>query len=436
MGNIQTLVDKFVQRQGYLDKGAGFLAKQFNVKKEIIYKAKEKAREIIHNNQTTELSSIIIEQETQIARLISSKDESDNEGFIKSSTNVFESTRILTQEEIKELAGIDDITCRLGMVWKKLQTSGHWTYSIQVVYMIKDFYSKKELEAKLKEVFPTDIESYKLPKLDFFSTGTAGFVYISDDHVGLNYKDSLYGNQYSAEVYEERMQYLLASILNLSVNLEHMFIVRLGDELDGYNAKTTRYDHDLKSLSNKEQFDIYTKVNKRFYDTILTSGKSQNYTIVNCNNSNHSGKGFSYITNKAIEFYLEAKFPQVNYMHIEKFIGFVEWGNHVIAVTHGKDEEYMKRPMPLNLDDSTDNRLYDLFVTKGFSPKEKWCSLMKGDIHKYNVNEGKFGRYVNIPSVAGGSNWIEHNFGNSRPGALIEYVTKNDDTIISIPIKF
>lgn len=436
MGNIQTLVDRFVQHQGYLAKGAGYLSKQFDVDKKDIYKAKERAREIIYNNESTQLQMVIAEQEEEIARLVSSKDEPDTDGFIKSSTNVFESTRILTQAEIKELAGIDDITCRLGMVWKKLQTNGRWTYSIQVIYMIKDFYSKEELSVKLKEVFPEEVTPFEIPKVNHFDRGTAAFVYIGDDHVGLNYNESLFGNQYSGDIYEQRMRQLAANILNIKFPVEHLYIVRLGDEADGYNGKTTRYDHDLGSQSNKEQFDIYTYVNKKFYDTVFSSGKAKNYTVINCNNSNHTGLGFSYILNKAVEFYLEAKFPEVEFRNVDKFIDFIEWGNHVIGISHGKDEKFMKAPMPLNLDQKTDLYLYDLYDKKGYSPNQRWISTMKADIHKYNVNEGKSGRYVNVPSIAGGSRWIEHNFGNTKPGALIEYYMKEDNTILSIPVRF
>lgn len=59
--------------------------------------------------------------------------------------------------------------------------------------------------------------------------------------------------------------------------------------MDGWNGKTTRYDHDLNSLSNKEQFDIYTIANKIFYDEIFSLGIAKNYNLITLGNSNHTG---------------------------------------------------------------------------------------------------------------------------------------------------
>lgn len=422
---IQALVEQFLSKPAEMGKGAGYLAKRFKTTKENIYEAKEEARKILHGNETANLQNIIAECEDKVARLVGTK--TGLEAGIHSTTKTFESTRILTQEEIKELAGVDGITCRLGLVWNKLQTNGLWTYSIQVVYIAADFYSKNELADRLKEIFPNDIEPVVLPEVDEVAENFALAIYIADDHVGLKYENGLFGNSYSAEIYEERMMKILAKVKNMAQAFAYnkVFIVRLGDEADGYNGKTTRYDHALKSESNQKQFDVYTSVNKKFYDGIFNSGIGKKYEIINCNNSNHSGLGFSHMLNKAVEFYVEAKYPAVKFTQIDKFIGEFEWGNHVIGVTHGKDEEFMKRPMPMQLNESTDLWLYDYYENKGYSPNRRWISTIKGDLHKFNINTGKSGRYVNVPSVAGGSGYIDHNYGNSKPGALLEVYDKN-----------
>jgi len=154
--------------------------------------------------------------------------------------------------------------------------------------------------------------------------------------------------------------------------------------------------------------------------------------IINLNNSNHSGNDYSYIVNKAIESYIEAKYPIVTFINQDKFIDSYTWGDHTFLFTHGKDEKYMKAPMPLNLDAKTDLWLMDF--CKNLSGK--WFSTIKGDLHNYSVNIGKSGRYVNVPSICGGSNWIEHNFGSSNSGALMEIVDKYSKNIVSIPIWF
>lgn len=427
---FDNVYEKFISNPKYLDKGAGFLAKQWNCKKSEIYEAKERAREYLHAGQLSGLKRVIESQEEKIAKYVGSQTDGD------STIKKFESVKPLSPKEIEELAGVDNISTYVARVWDKLLPSGVWTYSIDIRYRVKDFYTREELEAKLKEIFPNKLTPISLPDVQVTEDEAALFVYIADDHAGLQYENSLYGNVYSGDVYRDRIRQLTKKLVSHNEVFKQVFIVRLGDEADGYNAHTTRYDHPLESLSNKEQFDIYTSVNKEFYDTIFASGISEEYSVINCNNSNHTGLGFSYILNKSLEFYIENKFPEVTFQHFNEFIGGVEWGNHVIGLVHGKDEKYMKSPMPLNLDPKTDLWLFEYYDKKGYSPSERYISTIKGDLHKFGINDGRSGRYVNVPSIAGGSPWIEHNFGNTKPGALIEIYNKTSPDVTVIPVRF
>ena len=342
----------------------------------------------------------------------------------------------LSPKEIGQLAGVDNISTFIDRVWSKSHKNGSWTYSILTITKVKDFYSSEELDKKLHSLFyPKDQISWSYKKLSRVDpSNKALFIYIADDHAGINIKDSLHNKEYRGADYATRLLKILEEIKILNQTFEQVYIVRLGDELDGYNGKTTRYDHDLGSLSNKEQFDIYTVANKLFYEELFLSEISENFTIRNLCNSNHSGNGFSYIANKALEFWISAKFPMVKIEHQDKFIDIIEYGNHIIGVCHGKDQKHMQTPMPLNLDYRTDLWLMDYF--KQYQQEGRFLHLIKGDLHKYSVNIGKFGRYVNVPSIANASNWVEHNFGDSKSGAVIEIYKKDKDSIISIPIWF
>lgn len=346
-----------------------------------------------------------------------------------------ESNKPLQPKEIEQLSGADNISIFLERYWVKgPSAAGKWTYTIQLSHKIKDFYNNKELEAKLKEIF-SDVDpaiTTEVVKND--KKETALFIYIADDHTGLQMKGSMYGNDYSGSIYAKRLLRVAEKVQSLNQVFDVLYVVRLGDELDGWNAKTTRYDHDLNSLSNKEQFDIYTTANKIFYNELFSKSLAVDYHIITLNNSNHSGKGYSYIANKALEYWLEGRFPDVKVKYQEKFIDHIQFGNHFIALTHGKDEVYMKSPMPLVLDAKTDLYLMEYF--KKHSPKYSFNSTIKGDIHKHGMQYGKSGRYVNVPSIAGGSNWIEHNFGDTDPGVLLEIYTDDSKDIQTIPIWF
>lgn len=349
----------------------------------------------------------------------------------------FISDKPMNKAQIEELYGIDNITTRLSTYWNKQTSSGKYLVSALIKCTIEDFYSVEELDKKLKELFP-DIKPFVYTK----KTGDgpsdrALFIYIADDHCGNKLKNSIYEKEYSGDVYTQRLSSIVGSIIEWKHEFDEVFVINLGDEVDGWNGKTTRYDHDLDgSLSNKEQFDIYTGGRKIFYDALFTSGIAPKYTVVTLNNSNHAGLGLSYIISKSLEMYIAARYPQVEVINYERFIDFIQWGSHVIGLTHGKDEKLMKSPLPLNLDAKTDLWLFEYYDKLGFSPSEHFVSTVKGDIHKYNVNSGKSGRYVNVPSIAGGSIWIELNFGDTRAGALLEIMEKESPNIISIPIWF
>jgi hypothetical protein len=314
--------------------------------------------------------------------------------------------------------------------WSKVLPNGKFTSSIFSKLISEDEIIRKDLTKDIKEIF-SKTEKFS-GKVKYQESDKALFVYIADDHTGIVLKDSLFGNPYTGDIYQDRLKELAKQIISLDYVIDTLFIVNLGDELDGFNKQTTRGGHALESLSNKEQFDIYTSARKMFYDTILTSNLFQEITIININNSNHSGNDYSYIVNKSLEFYLDARYDNITIINQDKFIDSYIWGDHTILFTHGKDEKYMKFGFPLNLNEKVDLWLLD--YSKNL--KSKYMSTIKGDLHAYSVNIGKSGRYINVPSICGGSNWIEHNYGSSNAGALLEIVDKTDKNIISIPIWF
>lgn len=347
----------------------------------------------------------------------------------------YSSEKPLSPKEIEELVGADGITTQVNRVWFKGSDGDTWKYSIEVKFLNSNFYNGQELKSKLQDLITKVLPKYKLSNVTNPSDKVL-MVYISDDHCGLILKDSLYGNEQSETNYNSRLENLYQEILNLGQTFDKIYLVSLGDELDGWSGYTTRGGHSLGSLSNKEQFDMYFDGRRSFYDNLFNSGISNKYIILNQNNSNHSGKGFAYIANKALEVYIEAKYQEVYVIQNNKMIQTIEIGNHVFGFIHGKDETHQKSPFPLNLDARADNYLFEYYDKHGYSPSRNWISTIKGDIHKLNVNIGKHGRYVNVPSISSGSSWIEHNFGNSHAGALLEIVNPNSKNITSIPIWF
>ena len=424
--NINEIVQKFAKNPKYLENGAGLLSKMWHCSKDDIYKAKETYRASQPLKEMGNKQFIGAPAKPGIISQQMNFETGDRSVSINSNNP-------LTPKEIEQMVGVDGITTYVARVWDKLNTNGNWTYSVDIRYRVKDF-SAKELESKLYDIFPKNIDPVKFPAVE--AQEQCLFIYISDDHCGNILSNSLFNNEYDEAVYQERLMKIVEEVKALNQTFETVYIVNLGDELDGWNGKTTRYDHDLGSASNKEQFDIFLKSRKMFYDNLFQSEVGQNYCIYNLNNSNHTGLGLSYIANKALEMYLNSKYLNLITINQEKFIDGFSYGNHFFGFTHGKDDKFMKAPLPLNLDPKSDLWLYDWYSKNVERLSEMWVSTMKGDIHKYNVNIGKSGRYVNVPSISSGSNWIEHNFGDSAPGALLEIVRPFSKNIQSISLWF
>ncbi len=425
---IDTLTQKFISQPKNLEMGAGKLSLRWKCTKEEIYEAKEKARKILFAVKQAELQDIIATQEDQIAKFIGS--ETSSKGVTKN----FESNRPLSPKEIEDLAQVDNIATRITRVWDKLNTNGKWTYAIDIKFSGENFYSKDELKARLKEIFP-DLKPTTLPIVKNISE-KALVILISDDHAGAVIENSIFDNEWNGTKYKKRLLQISNEVKKLATKFEEVHVLSLGDQMNGWNSQTTRGGHEVKSLSNKEQFDIYTSARVAFYNDLLTSGVSKTYIIHDVENSNHTGKDFSYMANKFLEMYLEAKFPEVlrqsYFLPVESF----DYGIHTIGFTHGKDEQLMKRPFPLKLDPKTDLFLFQYFDKKGYSPTKRRVTLYKGDLHQYAMDKGKFGRYVNIPSVMGSTDWTEMNFGDAEGGAVLEIFEKDSTSIQHIPIWF
>jgi len=246
----------------------------------------------------------------------------------------------------------------------------------------------------------------------------------------------MYGNEWSGLTYAKRLLEISNEAKNLGYVFDEVHIISLGDQMNGFNSLTTRGGHEVKSLSNKEQFDIYTMARRIFYDDLFMSSISSKYFVHDIENSNHTGNDFSYMANKFLEIYIEAKYPQVKRTSYFMPINHIEYGDHVIGFGHGKDDKLMFKAMPLKLDNRTDLMLMQYFDKQGISSSQRRITMYKGDLHSYGMDKGKFGRYINVPSIMGSNDYSEVNFGHTEPGAILEVFHKTSKMIQHVPLWF
>lgn len=185
-------------------------------------------------------------------------------------------------------------------------------------------------------------------------------------------------------------------------------------------------------MSNREAVETYVRTNNTYWDMIMQLDPAYIYEKHDVVNSNHGGKGLDHIANLGVEIYLEAKHPRIKCNYITKLLGHIELGKHNLVLTHGKDESYRKKPMPLNLNADTEVFIKQYMDYNGLS--EGNTHLIKGDLHQWNWNSGKFFDYINVGSLYGSSGWVQANYGLSKPSFAIGYLDHLTDEFNLRPV--
>ena len=283
-----------------------------------------------------------------------------------------------------------------------------------------------ELREQVLETLKKSLQPHKLRPIKGSSNKKGLFLFTSDKHVGACTKEtSIYQNPYNEKVFTERMMSLLAECQHqkkLHGKFDTLVFMDLGDPLDGYNGQTTRGGHELpQNLTNREQFDVYVKVHRMFFDKLIEMDVSSEIKFVALTSDNHSG-AFGYCANRGVDIYLEVRHPDVERMVIDKFLDHFTYGDHTYIVSHGKDEEDMRSGLPLRITPPVENYINDYINVKGISTPH--IHFVKGDLHQSSVEYAKRFRYKNVMSLYGSSKWIHTNYGSGTSGVDFEIVEK------------
>lgn len=364
----------------------------------------------------------------------------ENDTIQSSVVTTFESLNV---EDLAALHKIDLNNYKISNYWSKLRPDGKFTSSILAA---RRNLSDKVDVSELKEITKGIISSYVQPV--YFSSGKkhdvgkAIMFCIADAHIGCSNDNSLYENNWDSFEYRKRRLKVIDSLeeeIRSHGDFSKAIFVNLGDTMDGFNGQTTRGGHTLpQNMTNKEAIQTYAKVEFEFWDILMNKFPTLCFEQYDMENSNHSGNGWDSAANLVVSTYLEAKYP--NRIKVTSETGLIasfKYGKNNIIYTHGKDEKYMKSPYPLNLNDQTETKIKQWMDLNGIHfNKEENFLFIKGDIHKYNYNEGKFVDYINCPSIMGSTDWIMHNFGLSKPGIFYAILQEDGSNIKQSIIRF
>lgn len=392
---MKNITERFVNHPSYLRNGAKTLAKSWKCSEADVILAREEARIIIGKPK---------------------KSGGNPEAF---------------KDKLKSL-GITTEDVRSVKFWDSMQ--GEQRYSIKT----KDEWYKKEERNEyfenLKIYLTKKLKPIKLPIEK--ANNKCLMIHTSDKHIGCKVVNSIYENEYNEGTIEQRMTALLKEVIYLTSiygRFDKIIFNDLGDALDGYNGQTTRGGHKLpQNMDNQQQFDTFVRTTCDFFDYIveLNLANSYNYNAVTIDN--HSGS-FAYCANRAIQIYLNCKYPQIEVRILTKFIEHYTYGNHTFMLCHGKDNEDMKHGMPLKINPKVENYILQYIE---YHKLEGKLHFIKGDLHTSNTELLRKFRYVNVLSLFGASKWIHNNFGNSNSGVSFDVVEKQTDRVFEHKVVF
>ena len=243
-------------------------------------------------------------------------------------------------------------------------------------------------------------------------------LHLSDMHIGAKVETGpIYENEWDFETIESRMIDILQKVKSLG-SFDHLILNILGDIIDGFDSQTTRRDHLLpQCMDNIEQCKNYLSIMHTFIGGLAKSGLYNKITIYSVKGGNHDGD-VSWILNAALFAQINKRFPQIETVLFDTFFGHYKVGQHDYVICHGKDAKFMKKGMPLNLDDKNKVMIYDWLHANCINGNN--IHIIKGDLHTENFNSSYCLDYRNVLSLFGASDYANYNFTRNQSGMSYE----------------
>jgi hypothetical protein len=234
-------------------------------------------------------------------------------------------------------------------------------------------------------------------------------IYLSDIHIGADTNVNL----------KNRFEQVKNFLYSNSKSFQYVNIIVLGDTIDGWNKTTTRGGHQLEqNMNNKEQFTMFQELFIRLMKVSEDIDRKMEFLFIT--NSNHGGD-FEWICATAFQSYVNAHSSYANVTISDEVYTQYIMGEYLFIFTHGKDEQYMKRNLPLQLNDTLELKLLS-YLPKNFN-SFKEVIFVKGDLHQSCTNFGNYITYRNVTTFNGNTDWAKYNFGdNCRSGFEFDFL--------------
>lgn len=273
----------------------------------------------------------------------------------------------------------------------------------------------RDLKAQLEDIsnIKVDLAGFTPTPIERGQNSQTSLVlHLSDMHIGAKCEsNTLYPNKWDKEELNRRLTEILRNIAKFG-HLHTLVINLLGDNLDGMDNQTARRDHIMpQNMDNLEQVETFMEVMIPFIDTCRQL--ANNVCVYSVKDGNHDGI-WGYTAALALKATVEKLYPEVPFTLFKDFIGKYEFCNHTYLICHGKDEKFMKKGLPLNLDEKSKVMVYEWLEANNIHGDN--IHFIKGDLHSNALNSCKRFDYRNVLSLFGASDYSNYNFSRNSYG--------------------
>ena len=250
-------------------------------------------------------------------------------------------------------------------------------------------------------------------------------IYLSDMHIGSKCEsNTLYPNPYDKQEIERRLNKIFDFIYEQG-KFDEIIITLLGDSLDGMDNQTARRDHYMpQCMDNMEQLETFIELTTKFILSCRNICNKVRVYSVKC--GNHGGM-WEYTANLALQNTIKNIDPNIDFLVFKDFIGYYAINGHIICCLHGKDEKFMKRGWPLNLDERTKVIINEWLEANNIHNDN--IHFIKGDLHANGLNSCRRFDYRNVLSLFGASDYSNFNFSRNSYGFSYDLYNGNIRTI-------
>jgi hypothetical protein len=262
-------------------------------------------------------------------------------------------------------------------------------------------------------------------------------VVFTDTHIGMEVSSatSQYDGDWKPATILNRFKQMMQMLSKYKRGSE-LYLIDLGDYMDGYDGFTARKEHKLpQCMDTQEAFDLGVECKLLILDAAIQM--YDHVTLDNVCNDNHGGS-FAYLVNSAVEkIALHRYGKNVQVRNHRKFINHYIIKNRAFVFSHGKDEKFMKRGMKAS-PDLTDIQKVDAYCKSNGLYAYPEITFEKGDSHQaiLDFSTSDDFAYLSYLSFAPQSEWVQTNFKQGKSGFVIQNINFEDKAISFTPVFF